>query len=137
MNHLGPADDHRTEARRERSKKSPPRRGRRKDRPPAKDCATTSLEDLEAPYEHRWVRSKERRRGRVRERSEYEREERARGVDVWRRRSRGEERKAEEEGDVMAEVANETWKNGYIDDGRGQWIITGMAEDMEESGIDR
>lgn len=28
MNHLGPADDHRTEARRERSKKSPPRRGR-------------------------------------------------------------------------------------------------------------
>jgi hypothetical protein len=42
-----------------------------------------------------------------------------------------------EEGDVMAEVANETWKNGYIDDGRGQWIITGMAEDMEESGIDR
>lgn len=50
MNHLGPADDHRTEARRERSKKSPPpRRGRRKDRPPAKDCATTSLEDLEAP----------------------------------------------------------------------------------------
>lgn len=52
------------------------------------------------------------------ERSEYEREERARGVDVWRRRSRGEERKVEEEGDVMAEVANETWKNGYIDDGR-------------------
>jgi uncharacterized protein YkuJ len=135
MNHLGPADDHRTEARRERSKKSPPRRGDEKiDR-----RRKTARRRASRIWRRRtsivgFGRSNDD--GDESERSEYEREERARGVDVWRRRSRGEERKVEE-GDVMAEVANETWKNGYIDDGRGQWIITGMAEDMEESGIDR
>jgi hypothetical protein len=45
-----------------------------------------------------------------------------------------EERRAEEEedGDVMAEVANETWKNGYIDDGRASTDNNWYAEDIEE-----